>query len=117
MTQTTYDPGPVPEPTQADRQKSHRMHVIAAVHAMAQWLADHPDAPVPHTVQMIARPMTGVDTDASRVDSLDRFAEGHGAHRYGLEHRYEYAKVHLGTEDSHGAECTYTLSTTRRDVP
>lgn len=119
MSQIENDPGPVPPPTEQDRLIANRLRVIAALYAMVRWLTEHPDAPTPHTITMIARPPQGVpysSPDGPRVAALDRFAETHAADRYAIE-QHEYAKVRLGEQDSHGAEITYTVSTTRTDQP
>jgi hypothetical protein len=112
------DPGPVPPMTDHDHAVLLRVRVIAAIHAMAQWLLDHPDAPTPVSIRMIARAgEIHNTTDAERVAVLDEFHSMHpDSDRYTLPGngrcQHEYAKVHLGGQESHGAELTYTVSTT-----
>lgn len=47
--------------------------IIAAIHAYAEWLADHPEVPAPHTVQGTA----GIDPER-----LERFADANGFRRH-----------------------------------
>lgn len=114
------DPGPVPPATESDRQLADRIRGIAAIHALAQWLTDHPDAPMPHTIDVRVSAGTIWTPDAARMDTLERFAEVHGAHRYALpsddgKRRHEYAKLILATTPHHGLDINYTLSTTLTD--
>jgi hypothetical protein len=116
MTTTAHDPGPVPPPSTSEVELATRIRVIAAIHALAAWLTDNPDVPLPHSIDVRANAGPGWRSpDAERLDRLDRFAELHGAERYTIEEVYEYAKLHLGRPDTHGAELTYTMSTTRKD--
>jgi hypothetical protein len=123
MTQPLTDPGPVPELTDADRAFTERLNVIATIHAMAEWLTQHPDVPTPHTVSMRARAGHIKDTDdAERVAVVDLFHAAHGGERYhlgGLEsiggRRHEYARLPLGNRGEHGATFEYTVSTTRME--
>jgi hypothetical protein len=114
MSQSTYDPGPVPEPTAQDRLIARRIRAIAAIHAFAQWFTDHPDAPIPAEIMASADPATALHApDAERQAALERFARDHGArrHRHGP---HEFADLDLATEEHHGIRIAYAMSMTLR---
>lgn len=112
-----FDPGPVPTPSEWDRLIAQRVRAIAALHAAAQWLADHPEVPVPQEITMFARPPYPYgSTDDARVAAVDRLHEQHPGQRYAIG-EHEYAKIPLGSENTHGVGITYVLSTTRTEGP
>ncbi len=109
-----FDPGPVPPPTASDREVANRVRAIAAIHALAQWLTDNPDAPIPWSIEVNADPRTApAAVDQERIDALDAFADAHGAERtkHGPHH---FALLKLARIPTHGVEINYIMTTTQQ---
>jgi hypothetical protein len=96
----------------------NRARFVAALHAAANYIAAHPDMPVPQVVSLRAHAgnMCG-ESDVTRVGLLNMFAATHNAERYHLppsagldDRRHEYADLRIHQDGA--AEITYTLSTT-----
>lgn len=96
--------------TAADRLQAQRLRVIAAIHALAQFLTDFPDVPTPYKIEAWswADPRNG--SDFERLAALDKLADDHEGIR-DLIGKHEYTHLNLGTAASHGADLRYTLHT------
>lgn len=106
------DPGPVPPPTEQDRQLARRIRAIAAIHSLAAWFTDNPDAPLPWLIEVEAEPLEDrAAPDDARLNAMDRFAELHSASR-SARGPHHFAEIPLATEKHHGVEIRYVMSTT-----
>jgi hypothetical protein len=91
---------------------AQRLHTIAAIHALAQWFTDHPDVPLPWSIEVNADPAAAPDApDDERLAAMDRFAVLHNAqrHSHGPHH---FADVKLAEAKTHGTAITYVMATT-----
>ncbi len=91
--------------TRTPGESLHRVRVIAAIHAMAEWLAENPDVPIPSHIDFSAH-FHGNDYDAQvkRVVDVAAAHDGEVSTQSGDTVRAEIAPV-----DADGAHVRYIL--------
>jgi hypothetical protein len=97
------------QPTQQLHVIPPRAHRIAAVHALPQWLADHPGIDTPDTVRAVrVVPEATYAEPERRVAEVLRFAEVHGGH-LGEDPLWVWASIPIGSVVTHGVSVDYTV--------
>lgn len=86
---------------------------IAAIHMLADWLADHPDVPVPDIMATYTIRDTDEPNEAIRYRDIELLAERLGAKEYGTKYgdkspQFDYVVADLAV---HGIEIIYRGST------
>lgn len=83
-----------------------RSRLIAALHALINWLIDHPGIPVPGRVQLAFNPVVqGGVVDAQRLIELAQQLDG----RVDAAGRNQWMQTSVCTTGEHGAEIEYVV--------
>lgn len=86
---------------------------IAAIHMLADWLADHPDVPVPDIMATYTIWDTAEPNQATRYRDIELLAERLGAREYGTKYGDKSPQFDYVVADPavHGIEIIYRGST------
>jgi hypothetical protein len=84
-----------------------RAAVIAAIHAMAEWLADHPEVPAPQSISLTHSTDQGVEVDEGiRMAAVIDWARANDAKLYESTQAV-HAQLVIMTEIVHGVRIVY----------
>jgi hypothetical protein len=84
-----------------------RAAVIAAIHAMAEWLADHPEVPAPQSISLTHSTDQGVEVDEGiRMAAVIDWARANDAKLYESRDAV-HAQLVIMTEIVHGVRIVY----------
>lgn len=104
-TPTTYgagDESPLPTRTPG------RAQIIAAIHAYADWLAEHPEIPAPEMIHASHHVHDG--SLPERIDQVDRFAYAQEVEARRLENTV-YATLPVMDKGAHGVAIWHDIQT------
>lgn len=103
------DPGPVPIEQPFEWSRSTK---IAAIHSYANWLAEHPDVPMPDKVMGTVRPQ---GSSVTQMDILERFGEQFGL-RVHSNTREDWALIFLTPKEKWaGIEISHSVTVATAD--
>jgi len=107
MTATTYDPGPVPD----EKPVHSRAGKIAAIHALAEHLEQHPDFPMPDRL-VLAKKITERDEqdEALRVAPVLDFHASHPTSTIYEDREALCVYEELISEEAVGMTITFTYT-------